>query len=351
MRHTVTPERPSGASASRSGGLLDARHGRRAFLGGAAGLIGSAAYAAYGGALASAFGPRPKSGDLTTATLGFLPITDVAPFFLGQSLGYFEEEGLQIEHTFAAGGAVILPSVESGEFDIGYSNIVSLLLIQSRGGKYKLIAGGGKTAMDDERDYSENWVLNDSELQGLADLSSRTVAINTLQNALEIVVRKAVDEAGGDHESINFVEIPFPEMGAALESGEVDAIQYNEPFQTILEQGGTARSIGKPFNVAAGGEILAYYFVKEENIDGPIATGFSAAMAKSNAYAAEHEQELRDIITTYTEVPQEIVDVLIMPTYVEESVPESSLQRYAELMTEYGLVDELPAYADLLPSA
>lgn len=343
-RHTSTP-------ASRSGGLLDALHGRRAFLGGAAGVIGAAAYAAYGGALAAAFGPRPTSGELTTATLGFLPITDVAPFFLGESLGYFEEEGLQIEHTFAAGGAVILPSVESGEFDIGYSNIVSLLLIQSRGGKYKLIAGGGKTAMDDERDYSEMWVLNDSELESLADVGGKTVAINTLSNALEIVVRKAADEAGADHESIQFVEIPFPEMGAALESGEVDAIQYNEPFQTILEQSGTARSIGKAFNVAAGGEILAYYFVKEENIDSPIATGFSAAMAKANAYAAEHEQELRDIITTYTEVPQEIADALIMPTYVEESVPESSLQIYAELMTEYGLVEELPDFAALLPEA
>jgi NitT/TauT family transport system substrate-binding protein len=241
--------------------------------------------------------------------------------------------------------------VESGEFDIGYSNIVSLLLIQSRGGKYKLIAGGGKTAMDDERDYSEMWVLNDSELESLADIGGRTVAINTLSNALEIVVRKAADEAGADHESINFVEIPFPEMGGALESGEVDAIQYNEPFQTILEQSGTARSIGKPFNVAAGGEILAYYFVKEENIDGPIATGFTAAMAKANAYAAEHEQELRDIITTYTEVPQEIADALIMPTYVEESVPESSLQVYAELMTEYGLVEELPDFAALLPES
>jgi hypothetical protein len=53
-------------------------------------------------------------------------------------------------------------------------------------------------------------------------------------------------------------------------------------------------------------------------------------------------------ITTYTEVPQEIADALIMPTYVEESLPESSLQVYAELMTEYGLVDELPDYAALL---
>lgn len=344
MRHTTPPYRSPE-------GQLDARHGRRAFLGGAAGLVGATAYAAYGGGLAAAFGPRPHSSDLTTATLGFLPITDVAPFFLGQSLGYFEDEGLQVEHTFAAGGAVILPSVESGEFDIGYSNIVSLLLIQTRGGAYKLIAGGGKTALDDERDYSELWVLNDSDIESLADIGGRTVAINTLANALEIVVRRAADEAGADHESINFVEIPFPEMGAALESGEVDAIQYNEPFQTILEQGGTARSVGKPFNVAAGGEILAYYFVKEENVDGPIATGFGTAMAKANAYAAENEQELRDIITTYTEVPQEIADILIMPPYVEESVPESSLQRYAELMTEYGLVDELPAYADLLPDA
>jgi len=293
-------------------------------------------------------GTGGATGELTTVNLGLLPITD-GPHVPRDGPSTFADQGLEINPTFAAGGATILPSVESGEFDVGYSNIVSLLLLQSRGGRYTILAGGGLTATDDAPDYSQLIVMDDSPFGTVADVSGRTVAINTLRNALEIVVRESVTQAGGDHESINFVEIPFPEMGAALESGEVDAIQYNEPFQTILEQGGTARSIGKPFNVAAGGEILAYYFVKEENIEGPIATGFSAAMAKSNAYAAEHEQELRDIITTYTEVPQEIADLLIMPTYVEESLPESSLKRYAELMTEYGLVDELPAYEDLLP--
>ena len=198
--------------------------------------------------------------------------------------------------------------------------------------------------MDDERDYSEMWVLNDSDLESLADVGGRTVAINTLQNALEIVVRKAVDEAGADHESINFVEIPFPEMGAALESGEVDAIQYNEPFQTILEQGGTpaasaSRSTSPP---AARSSPTTSSRKRTSTARSP--PGSARRCARPTPYAAEHEQELRDIITTYTEVPQEIADALIMPTYVEESVPESSLELYAELMTEYGLVDELPAW-------
>lgn len=353
-RHTPFHAQQHGLS---TGGfdLAGGQRSRRGFLAGAVGMAGAAAAATlFGPGIAGAARPRvagrpSTSGDLESATLGILPITDVAPYFLANDLGYFEANGLAVEHQFAAGGAVILPSVESGEFDIGYSNIVSLLLFQSRGGKVKLLAGGGKTGTGDEDDYSEMWVLEDSPLETLADLSGKTVAINTLRNALEIVTRFSVEDAGGDHESIEFTEIPFPDMRAALEDGQVDAILYNEPFQAQLKLDGIARSIGKPFNVAVGGEILAYYFVKEDNADSPVATGFAAAMNEANAYAAEHPDEVRAIVSTYAEIEPDVLEAVIMPPYVAESVPASSVEKYATLMTDYGLVDELPDWEALLP--
>lgn len=345
--------------------------GRRSFIGGLAGLTGALVLNACGdddgddsgadtttggtagsdttATTASGGSASAPSGEMTTAQLGLLPITDVAPFYLGQSLGYFSDRNLTVEPNFAAGGAVILPSVESGEFDIGYSNIVSLLLLQSRGGAYKLLAGGGKTASGDEDDYSQMFVLEDSDIESMADLGGKTVAINTPKNALEIVTRESVEQAGGDHESINFVEFPFPEMGGALRSGTVDAILYNEPFQTLMLQEGGVRILGRPFNDAVPGEILAYYFVKADQVDGPIATAFAEGMRQANAYASENPQAVRDIIPTYTEVAPELAAELVMPPYVEESVPESSIARYAELMTKFGLVDEMPDYAAMLP--
>lgn len=315
---------------------------------GAAGTTGTTA-AAGTTAGSATDATTAAAGDLVTANVGVLPITDVAPMFLATQRGFFADHGLSIKHTFAAGGAVILPSVESGEFDIGYSNIVSLLLLQSRGASFKILAGGGLTATGDEPDYSEMIVLNDSPLQSMADVSGKRVAINTLKNALEIVVRESITLAGGDHESVQFVEVPFPDMAAALESGQVDAIQYNEPFQTILLESGTARSIGKPFVDAAPGEILAFYFAKADNASSDIATGFRDAMAEVNALAAESPDEVRAVLPEYTEIDPAIIEKLVMPSYVADSVRASSVQRYAELMTTYALVDEMPDYEALLP--
>lgn len=289
------------------------------------------------------------AGELTTATLGLLPITDVAPFFLAQQEGWFEELGLDVGHEFAAGGAAILPSVESGEFELGYSNIVSLLLLQSRGASFKILAGGGLTATGDEPDYSEMWVPEDSDVEDLSQLGGHTVAINTLGNILEIATREAVSQAGGDHESIEFAEVPFPDMAAALQSGQVDAILYNEPFQTILQREGGVRSIGRPFVDSAPGEIIAFYFTKADDAEGDVATAFRDGMARANEFAAENPDELREVIPTYSEVSEEIASELVMPPYVADSVRESSVQIYAELMAKYGIVDEVPDYQALLP--
>ena len=132
-------------------------------------------------------------------------------------MGFFEERGLDVQAEFGAGGAVIVPSVESGEFDIGLSNVVSLMLAQAEGIEFTVLAGGGVTASGEDPDFSQLIVPEDSDIQSYADLEGKRVAINTLRNVLEVVLREAVDQAGGDHEAIEFVEIPFPDMAAALQ--------------------------------------------------------------------------------------------------------------------------------------
>ena len=43
-----------------------------------------------------------------------------APQYLADSLGYFEEEGLDVEITLASGADAVMASVLSGEVDIGF---------------------------------------------------------------------------------------------------------------------------------------------------------------------------------------------------------------------------------------
>jgi NitT/TauT family transport system substrate-binding protein len=50
-----------------------------------------------------------------TLKVGVIPISDVAPLYLGIAKGYFKDEHLAIEPVPAQGGAVIVPAVLSGD--------------------------------------------------------------------------------------------------------------------------------------------------------------------------------------------------------------------------------------------
>ena len=62
-----------------------------------------------------------------------------------------------------------------------------------------------------------------------ADLEGKTVAVNTLNNIGPVTINHWMEKHGGDYTKIKYVEVPFPDMGAALEAKRVDAAFTVEP--------------------------------------------------------------------------------------------------------------------------
>ncbi len=65
--------------------------------------------------------------------VGALPITDLEQLFTADAKGFLRDEGLEVEIQNFAGGAAIVPAVESGSVDVGWSNSVSILQARTRG--------------------------------------------------------------------------------------------------------------------------------------------------------------------------------------------------------------------------
>ena len=93
-----------------------------------------------------------EDGELTQVSIGVIPIVDVAPIYLGAKEGIFEEHGLELDLTLAQGGAAIIPAVQSGDFDFGFSNVTSLVIGQSQGLPLQLVAPGPQTTGNAEED-------------------------------------------------------------------------------------------------------------------------------------------------------------------------------------------------------
>ena len=283
-----------------------------------------------------------------TLKIGLIPIADVAPVFLGQKKGFFKEQQIELDPQFAAGGAAITPAVISGDFDIGFSNTVSLLIASSKNLPVQIISQGVLGGPSDSKPWADLLVPKDGDIKEPKDLEGKTIAANTLNNICEVTINATLEQKGVDVTKLKYTEIPFPEMIAALEKGRVDAACVVEPF---VSQGKAGGMVGiDPFYAGTAPDLtVATYFASREYIEKnpEIVDRFVTAMEKSLQYASEHPDEVRDVLTEYTEIPPEAAKTINLPSWQPE-LTEDTIQQLSELSQKYGLIEEQPDLDELI---
>ncbi|WP_405956797.1 ABC transporter substrate-binding protein [Streptomyces phaeochromogenes] len=283
-------------------------------------------------------GSSTSAGDKTTQVkVGIIPIVDVAPLYLGQKKGFFSSRGIDLKMETAQGGAAIIPGVLSGQFQFGFSNVTSLMIAQTKGVPIKSVVNGTASTGDTEKDISGVAVKKDSPIKSAKELAGKTVAVNTLQNIGDTTVREVVRKDGGDPSKVKFVEMPFDQMPAALDGGQVDAAWVGEPALTIAKGQG-ARVVASPFAETDPKLTIATYFAStklaQENPD--LVKKFTEAVTESLKYASEHPDEARQTLTTYTKISGEVLKNLTLPTWPAE-YDMASLEKLASLGEKDGI--------------
>ncbi|MGI5459595.1 ABC transporter substrate-binding protein [Streptomyces sp. CA-249302] len=290
-----------------------------------------------------------SSGGTTTVKVGLIPIVDVAPLYLGEKKGFYAKQGLKLSPTLASGGAAIVPAVASGQYQFGFSNVFSLMVAQSNGVSLKAISNGVASTGVQGKDFGAAVVKKDSPIKTMKDLEGKKVAVNTLKNINELVVRESVTKAGGDPDKVKFVELPFDQMPAALDKGQVDAAMAVEPALTTMKEQG-AREIASPLVDMAANLTVAMYFTStayaQKNPE--IVKKFQTATAESLAYADAHPDEVRQIVTTYTQVPAAVLAKVTLPKWPAEA-NRASIETQAKLGEQYGFFKKSPDLDALLP--
>lgn len=293
--------------------------------------------------------PASSDGDPDKVNVGVIAILDVAPIYLGKEKGFFASRDIDLTLTPAQGGAAIVPAVVSGQYQFGFSNVVSLLLAQSQRLPLKVVSNGNNSTGEDGKDFGSVLVRADSPIRTAADLAGRNIAVNTLRNIVDTTVRASVREAGADPSTVKFTELPFPDMPAALQGGKVDAAFMVEPFQSAARAQG-ARSVASSYVDAAPNLTVALYFTSTGLIerDPDLVRRFSEAMRESLAYADAHPDEARRVIGTYTKITPEVIAQVTLPKWPPE-VNRASVQTLADLALQDGLLESPANVNALLP--
>ena len=322
---------------------------RRQLIQRAAALGGAAAVAplvAACGPAATAPSASPAASAAATATakpirtlkVGYIPLTDFLGMYAAIEQGYMADEGLKLELQAMSGGAAIIPAITGGSLDFGISNYVSTILSNAQGLKIKVFSDSAY----DSKDHSPFSVVvkKGSPVKAAKDLNGKKIAVNTRNNIVHVGVMEWMEQKGGDPKSAQFVELPFPQMPAALTQGQVDAIAPTEPFVTV--------------STSQDGQILANYFAEiRDNVaiagfistedwinkNRDVAQAFHRANTKGMDFVAMNEKSARDYVVKYANLDPALAGKVNLSALRSTPLLDS-VQFWVDMSKKWGLLDK-----------
>lgn len=277
--------------------------------------------------------------ELQPLTIGVIPIAPSAPVQLALDEGIFEEHGLDVTLETAQGGAAMLPAVSGGSMDIGVGNPLSVILAQDQGLDMRILSGYSSSLPEGE-DITGVAANQDARISSWADLAGKRVAVNTINGQGDLTIKEAVSQAGGDPEAVEFVEMPFQDMPAQLERGEIDAAWVPEPFLTQLINGEQTELVGYNYQETVPGLDTMVTFSNAEFVEEnpEVLENYQAAITDALQFAEENPDRVRETIVSFLNMPEEVAAELRLEEFDAE-VDREELETLAQLMQKYGVIE------------
>ncbi|MGW2419692.1 ABC transporter substrate-binding protein [Streptomyces sp. NPDC001709] len=280
-------------------------------------------------------GTSPSDDGRQQLTVAALPLTDSAALYLARDRGLFAKEGLDVRIQPVQQSIQALPALLRGQVSvIASANYVTYLQAYEKGTlDLRILAEGVRIAPH----MMDVLVPKDSSLRKPADLAGRKVAVAVLNNIQSLTLNAILGAQGAGRPV--YRQILFPQMGPALEKGQVDAAHVVEPFDTavqgelgarVLLDGGSGPALGLP----ASGYITTADFVKKNP---KAAAGFRRAVEAASKLAAGDPAAVRTELPKYAKVTADQARSIHLPAYPATADP-AALRRLIRLMRDQGLL-------------
>lgn len=169
--------------------------------------------------------------------IGYVFAMANAPVLIAERLGYFKDEGLEVEVKPLGDGPVIQQALAAHELDVAYVGTPPV---------YQWYARGLKSVILAKVNYGQAAVLAGAQsgIQDLAGLKGHKLAGVKKGSGMDVLLRGYVlkEHAGLDPDrDLTIVDLPPGNMNAALDRGIVDAAFSWEPFVSQALLRGSAR--------------------------------------------------------------------------------------------------------------
>ena len=222
-----------------------------------------------------------------------------APQYVAHSLGYFEEEGLDVELLLVPGADKVAASVLSGDVQIGFCGSEATIYIYNQGQEDYLVNFAGLTKRDGSFIVSREKIDNFT----LEDLKGKTIIGGRIGGMPEMTLEYTLTKAGIDPKNdLNIdTSVEFAAMSGAFIGGTGDFVSLFEPNALQLEQQGYGYVVASLGELGGVVPYTAYNAKKSYIEDNPdVIEGFTKAIQKGLDYVHSHtSKEIAEIILDY----------------------------------------------------
>jgi NitT/TauT family transport system substrate-binding protein len=304
----------------------------------AASLVLSAAIALAG---CTAGAPAPSDdvpAEMTKITLSVNPIPQNASILLGIEQGIFADHGLDVEIVPQPDVSAIISGVASGQYQFGFVTVVGLINANLNNVPIRAVTTvDGRQPEQEEPAEAAGLVAGPgSGIASVEDLGGKTVAVVSLASLGTVTTWELAERAGVDPASIEFLQLPFGQMPAALAAGDVDAAVVQAPFLgQALSEGSTV--LAKPNVEVFGGTSIAYYATSQQFIDQSpdVVQAFHDAVIESQEYTRDHVDEARELLADFLGIPAEAAANLNWNNDTEFSMDTEGIAIAQDLLIKY----------------
>jgi NitT/TauT family transport system substrate-binding protein len=194
---------------------------------------------------APSYGAPPEKAKVVIAVGGkaalyYLPLT------LADRLGYFRDEGLQVDMVDFAGGAKALQAMMGGSADVVSGGFDHVIVMRARGQKLRgFVLQGATPAI----------VLGvakqrAAEYKSAKDLKGKKIGVSAPGSSTHAFVNHLLASVGLAPDDVSIIGVGTgPAAVAAMQAGHLDAIANIEPAITMMERNGTIKVVVETVSV------------------------------------------------------------------------------------------------------
>src|SRR5581483_1361782 len=234
--------------------------------------------------------------------------------YLADGLGFFDKQGIHVEHIIFNAASAVAPAMASNQVDVAdvgvnpamFNTMAAALGAKLVGDKGSMPKGFGFTSFMVRKDLAD-------KIKGPADFKGINLAMTPpgLGTANGYALGLYLDKAGLTPNDLHIQPLAFPEQAAALSNKAVDAAIMAEPYATQAENNGIAVRLATGDEVAPNQQIAGIDY----------AAGFVQKKDVGDKYMTAYLQGIRAYLDAFTKNKDKdhVIQILAEETPVKDT--------------------------------